>query len=92
MGHPPPSGLIYSDKSPTNDRDWVNSNYMFYDAMAPELHDLGALVEPDSRESWFMCERHLVDCLIETLDNFEQATDVTLAALEPSEWQHLQHG
>ena len=46
--------------------------------MAPELHKLGILVEPDSREPWFICEAHDVKCLGETLDKFETEVDITL--------------
>ena len=49
--------------------------------MAPELHELGILVEPDSREPWFLCEAHTVNCLDETLDKFEQAVDITIDKL-----------
>jgi glutamate-1-semialdehyde 2,1-aminomutase len=72
------SGLFFSNAAPDNYRDWVNANYEFYDAMAPELHELGILVEPDSREPWFMCEAHDVKCLAETLDKVERAVDITL--------------
>ena len=78
VGHPALSGLFFDATPPTNYRDWVGTNYELYDAMAPELHDLGILVEPDSREPWFMCEAHDVECLNETLDKFEQALDITL--------------
>ena len=77
-GHPAMSGLFFSDRAPDNYRDWVNTDYNFYDALAPELHELGILVEPDSREPWFMCEAHDVKCLAETLDKFERAVDITL--------------
>jgi glutamate-1-semialdehyde 2,1-aminomutase len=52
-------------------------NYDFYDALAPNLHDLGILVEPDSREPWFLSESHDMKCLHETLDKFEEAVDIT---------------
>ena len=77
-------GLFFSDVAPNNYRDWVNTDYQFYDALAPELHELGILVEPDSREPWFICEAHDVKCLEETLDKFETAVDITLNKL-PSE-------
>jgi len=48
------------------------------DALAPELHELGILVGPDSREPWFMCEAHDMKCLDETLDKFEQAVEITM--------------
>jgi len=78
VGHPSMMGLFFSEEAPTDYRDWVNTNYDFYDALAPELHELGILVEPDSREPWFMCEAHDVKCLAETLDKFEQAVDITI--------------
>jgi glutamate-1-semialdehyde 2,1-aminomutase len=84
VGHPSMIGLFFSDVAPNNYRDWVNTDYQFYDAVAPELHELGILVEPDSREPWFICEAHDVKCLEETLDKFETAVDITLNKL-PSE-------
>ncbi len=77
VGHPSMMGLFFSNEAPKDYRDWVNTNYGFYDALAPELHELGVLVEPDSREPWFLCEAHDVKCLGETLDKFEMAVDIT---------------
>ena len=53
----------------------ASSDYTFYEALAPELHDLGVLCEPDSREPWFICEAHDERCLTETLERFEIAVD-----------------
>lgn len=78
VGHPSMSGLFFASDPPTDYRAWVDSDYEFYDAVAPELHELGILIEPDSREPWFMCEAHDVECLSETLDKFGQAVDITL--------------
>ena len=78
VGHPSMMGLFFSEQAPVDYRDWVNTNYEFYDSLAPELHELGILVEPDSREPWFMCEAHDVKCLAETLDKFETAVDITM--------------
>jgi glutamate-1-semialdehyde 2,1-aminomutase len=72
-GHPSMSGLFFSEKPPRDYRDWVASDYTFYEALAPELHDLGVLCEPDSREPWFICEAHDERCLAETLERFETA-------------------
>jgi len=84
VGHPSMSGLFFSDRAPDNYRDWLNTDYTFYEAMAPELHDLGVLCEPDSREPWFSCEAHAKsDCLAPTLTAFEQAVDMTLARQKP---------
>ena len=78
VGHPSMMGLFFSDEAPSDYRDWLNTNYDLYDALAPVLHEQGVLVEPDSREPWFLCEAHDVKCLGETLDKFETAVDITL--------------
>jgi glutamate-1-semialdehyde 2,1-aminomutase len=80
-GHPSMTGLFFDDHTPRDYRDWVNTDYEFYNSLAPELHELGILVEPDSREPWFICEAHDVKCLEETLDKFERAVDITLKKL-----------
>jgi glutamate-1-semialdehyde 2,1-aminomutase len=80
-GHPALMGLFFAEEAPDDYRGWLNSDYAFYDALAPELHDLGILIEPDSREPWFLCEAHIADCLEETLDKFERAVDITLHKL-----------
>ncbi len=77
-GHPSMSGLFFSEQAPRNYRDWASSDYTFYDTMAPHLHDLGILCEPDSREPWFICEAHDDLCLAETLNRFETAVDRVL--------------
>jgi glutamate-1-semialdehyde 2,1-aminomutase len=87
-GHPSMAGLFFGDHVPTDYRDWVNTDYEFYNALAPELHELGILVEPDSREPWFICESHDVKCLEETLDKFERAVDISLKKL-PSDSSHV---
>ena len=82
VGHPAMGGLFFSATAPTNYRDWLKSDYSFYDTMAPELHELGVLCEPDSREPWFICEAHAADdSLAHTLDAFETAIDITLKKL-----------
>jgi len=79
VGHPSMGGLFFSDTPPDNYRDWLDSDYSFYDAMAQELHDLGVLCEPDSREPWFICEAHARDdSLDRSLDAFKKAVDITL--------------
>jgi len=80
-GHPALSGLYFNETPPTNYRDWKNNDYTLYDALAPELHDRGILIEPDSREPWFMCEAHDQYCLTKTLTAFEDALNVTLESL-----------
>ena len=86
-GHPALMGLFFAEEAPSNYREWLNSDYAFYDALAPELHELGILIEPDSREPWFLCESHNVECLSETLDKFEQAVDITLPKFQKKKQQ-----
>lgn len=81
VGHPSMAGLFFAEEAPTNYRDWVNSDYTLYDSMAPHLHDLGILCEPDSREPWFISEAHDAACLSETIGKFEIALDTTLKQL-----------
>ncbi len=83
VGHPSMGGLFFNDQPPGNYRDWLNSDYSFYDAMAPELHERGVLCEPDSREPWFICESHAKDdSLQKTLAAFERAVDTTMNKLD----------
>lgn len=78
-GHPAMSGLFFNPQPPSNYREWLNSDYEFYDAVAEELHEPGILVEPDSREPWFLCAAHDMKCVEETLDKFAGAVDITMA-------------
>ncbi len=83
VGHPSMGGLFFKDTPPDNYRDWLESDYTFYDTMAPVLHDFGVLCEPDSREPWFICESHAKDdSLQQTLAAFERAVDITMEKLD----------
>jgi glutamate-1-semialdehyde 2,1-aminomutase len=73
-------GLFFSEEAPTNYRDWLNTDYSFYDATAEKLIDRGVLCEPDSREPWFIAEAHDEACLAHTLEQFELAVDETISA------------
>jgi len=77
-GAPALAGLFFADQAPRNYREWLDSDYKFYDTLAPELHAQGILVEPDSREPWFLCEAHTDNCLDDTLARFERAVDITI--------------
>lgn len=79
VGHPSMGGLFFHETAPGTYRDWLDSDYTFYDTLAPELHELGILCEPDSREPWFICEAHANDdSLDRTLTAFEAGVDITL--------------
>ncbi len=84
-GHASMFGLFFAAKAPDNYRDWRLSDYTFYDTMALHLHDLGIIVEPDSREPWFICEAHDAACLKDTLKAIEKAVDLTLEDTKAAE-------
>jgi glutamate-1-semialdehyde 2,1-aminomutase len=77
-GHSSMFGLFFAETPPDNYRDWKGSDYTFYDTMARHLHDVGVIVEPDSREPWFICAAHDQSCLKDTLTAVEQAVELTL--------------
>lgn len=56
----PPSmfGIHFSPTVPTNYRDWKQTDSKLYEAFAWNLIDVGVMLEPDSREPWFICESH----------------------------------
>ena len=56
----PPSmfGIHFGDHVPTNYRDWKNTNSDLYTDFAWQLIEHGVMLEPDSREPWFICEAH----------------------------------
>ena len=91
-GHPSLMGLFFREDAPKDYRDWVNSDYEFYDTLAPELHALGIIVEPDSREPFFICEAHDAQCLEDTLDRFERAVDVTIKKIAAGQTTHRKWG
>src|SRR6266542_2216046 len=57
-GHPCMFGIMFTDRVPTEYRDWATSDHELYDAIAMAMHSRGAMPEPDSREPWFICEAH----------------------------------
>jgi len=51
-------GIHFGEAVPTNYRDWKVTNSDLYTAFAWNLIDRGVMLEPDSREPWFICEAH----------------------------------
>ncbi len=79
-GHPSMFGIMFTEKVPSEYRDWATTDHELYDAIAVGMHARGAMPEPDSREPWFVCEAHsrgdVVDRVISAF------TDSCHAALE----------
>ena len=57
-GPPAMFGIHFTPKVPTNYRDWRVTDSALYRRFAWKLIDLGVMLEPDSREPWFICEAH----------------------------------
>ncbi|MGY3804543.1 aspartate aminotransferase family protein [Pigmentibacter ruber] len=51
-------GVHFGEFIPTNYRDWYKTNSELYKKFAWNLIKLGVMLEPDSREPWFICEAH----------------------------------
>jgi len=51
-------GVHLGSTVPQNYRDWKQTNSDLYTAFAMNLIDNGVMLEPDSREPWFICEAH----------------------------------
>lgn len=64
-------GIHFGNFVPQNYRDWRDTKPEKYVRFAKHLIDLGVMVEPDSREPWFLCEAHKsidLDKLAEIID------------------------
>jgi len=69
-------GVHFGSKVPQNYRDWKQTNSDLYTQFALNLIDNGVMLEPDSREPWFICEAHqTVD-----LNWLEQVAEQSMAA------------
>ena len=51
-------GVHLGSTVPQNYRDWKRTDSDLYTAFAMNLIDNGVMLEPDSREPWFICEAH----------------------------------
>ncbi len=51
-------GIHFGDIVPSNYRDWKQTDSALYTEFAMNLIKHGVMLEPDSREPWFICESH----------------------------------
>ena len=51
-------GVHLGETVPSNYRDWKRTAFELYTDFAWRLIDHGVMLEPDSREPWFICEAH----------------------------------
>ena len=57
-GPPAMFGVHFTETVPTSYRDWRKTDSRLYREFAWNLIDRGIMLEPDSREPWFICEAH----------------------------------
>ena len=57
-GPPAMFGVHFTSEVPANYRDWRRTNSDLYRRFAWNLIGHGVMLEPDSREPWFICEAH----------------------------------
>ena len=80
-GDPVMFGIMFTEKAPTEYRDWANSDHELYDAVAVGMLARGAMPEPDSREPWFFCEAHAREDIVDRVVTiFGDALDAALEA------------
>ncbi len=51
-------GIHFGSQVPHNYRDWKKTDSQLYTEFAHNLIKSGIMLEPDSREPWFICESH----------------------------------
>lgn len=51
-------GIHFGSQVPQNYRDWKQTDSELYTEFAMNLIQSGIMLEPDSREPWFICEAH----------------------------------
>jgi glutamate-1-semialdehyde 2,1-aminomutase len=79
-GIPQMFGVMFAERLPADYRGWADTDHELYDAVAKGMIARGAMVEPDSREPWFLCEAHQEGDLIDrTVSIFAASLDAALA-------------
>ena len=79
-GHPAMFGVMFTDRMPSEYRDWANTDHALYDAIAVGMHRRGVMPEPDSREPWIISEAHATGNTVDRI--IAVFADATAAALE----------
>jgi glutamate-1-semialdehyde 2,1-aminomutase len=80
-GMPCMFGIMFTERVPTEYRDWASSDHELYDAIAIGMQRRGAMPEPDSREPWFICEAHSKDDSVDRVVSiFEESLEAALDA------------
>lgn len=72
-GHPSMFGVLLTDSTPREYRDWAASDHETYEAIIGKSIERGVMPDPDSREPWFLSAAHSEADVAETLTVFEDA-------------------
>lgn len=73
-------GVHFGNSVPQNYRDWKQTNSDLYTQFALNLIDNGVMLEPDSREPWFICEAHQTTDLAWLEDVAEKSMEAAINA------------
>jgi glutamate-1-semialdehyde 2,1-aminomutase len=85
-------GIMFTDREPSEYRDWAETDHELYDAIAIAMMQRGAMPEPDSREPWFICEAHREgDIVDQVVTIFGEALDAALEARAHGELAEAGH-
>jgi glutamate-1-semialdehyde 2,1-aminomutase len=79
-GHPTMFGVMFTETLPTDYRGWADTDHDFYDAVALQMIQRGAMPEPDSREPLFLSEAHSGEDVARLSEIFEESVDAALEA------------
>ena len=80
-GHPAMFGVMFTERIPSEYRDWAQTDHELYDAIAVGMQSRGAMPEPDSREPWFVCEAHAQGDIVDRVVSiFSDSLDAALDA------------
>ena len=96
-GHPSMFGIMFTEHTPSEYRDWATTDHELYDAIAVGMQARGAMPEPDSREPWFVCEAHAqgdtVDRVVSIFaDSFHAALELRARGKELAHETEAAHG
>ena len=72
-GHPSMFGVLLTDKTPREYRDWAKSDHQLHEAILANLIDRGVMPDPDAREPWFLSAAHSEADVAETLGALDEA-------------------
>lgn len=77
-GHPSMFMFWFTEKAPTEMRDWKSSDHELYNKVAADMIERGILIEPSSREPWFLCASHTDEDIAIAAQHLEDSLKVLI--------------